>query len=165
MTSTLQSHYESMMRLALSQARIAFREREVPIGAVICKGNDIISFGHNRRETGRNALYHAEIEAINNACRVLGGWRLDGCELYVTLEPCPMCAGAIINSRIKTVIFGAKDPKAGVCGSIINLFDFKFNDRPNIIGGILEDECSLLLKSFFADLRKEKNQNNNLESN
>lgn len=148
--------HESMMRLAIAQAHIAFREHEVPIGAVICRDGELISFGRNRRETSRNALLHAEIEAIGNACRALGSWRLENCELYVTLEPCPMCAGAIINSRIRSVIFGAKDPKAGVCGSLLNLFEYNFNHRPTIICGVLEDECASLLKAFFSNLRQEK---------
>ncbi|HEX2937742.1 MAG TPA: nucleoside deaminase [Ruminiclostridium sp.] len=154
MANDIDIFHESMMRLAIAQAHIALREREVPIGAVICRNGEIISFGHNRREAGKNALFHAEIEAINNACRFLGGWRLEGCELYVTLEPCPMCAGAIINSRIKTVIFGAKDPKAGACGSVLSLFDYRFNHRPGIVGGILEKDCSRLLTDFFSRLRK-----------
>lgn len=142
-----------MMRLAIAQAHIALREREVPIGAVICRNGQVISFGRNRRESGRNALLHAEIEAINGACRALSGWRLEDCELYVTLEPCPMCAGAIINSRIKTLIYGASDPKAGACGSVLNLFGFPFNHKPGVVNGILAGECSDLLKSFFSDLR------------
>lgn len=146
-------YYESMMRLALAQAHLAARDREVPIGAVICRGGEIVALGHNRREVGRNALYHAEIEAIDAACRALGGWRLEDCELFVTLEPCPMCAGAIINSRIETVVFGARDPKAGACGSVLNLFDCPFNHRPHIVTGVLENECASLLKEFFAGLR------------
>lgn len=150
------SYYEAMMRLALAQAHIAYREKEAPIGAVICRNGEIISFGHNRRENARNALLHAEIEAISGACKALGGWRLDGCELFVTLEPCPMCAGAIINSRIAAVIFGASDPKAGVCGSVLDLFSYRFNHKPVVLKGVLENECSSLLKSFFSELRAKK---------
>lgn len=153
MDCELDLHRKAMMRLAIAQAHIALREREVPIGAVICRNGEVISFGHNRREKCQNALLHAEIEAINGACHALSSWRLSGCELYVTLEPCPMCAGAIINSRIATVIFGARDPKAGVCGSMFNLFSYPFNHSPSVVTGVLEHECSYLLKNFFSGLR------------
>jgi tRNA(adenine34) deaminase len=153
MSNKLELYRESMMRLAIAQANVASREREVPIGAVVCRDSEIISFGHNRREGCKNALLHAEIDAINNACKALSSWRLEGCELYVTLEPCPMCAGAIINARISTVIFGARDPKAGVCGSVLNLFTYPFNHTPNVIGGVLQDQCADLLKQFFSGLR------------
>ena len=145
---------ESAMRLAIAQAHIANREGEVPIGAVIFKDGILISVGHNRREGCKNALKHAEIEAIDMACKQLGGWRLDGCTLYVTLEPCPMCAGAIINSRISAVVYGASDPKAGVCGSIFNLFAYPFNHMPRVVSGVLEAECGMLLTDFFHKLRK-----------
>lgn len=145
-----------LMLLAIGQARLAATELEVPVGAVISRNGEVVSVGRNRRETGKNALAHAEIEAIDKACRALGGWRLWQCELFVTLEPCPMCAGAIINSRIKRVVFGAYDPKAGSCGSINNLFDFPYNHSPKIEGGFMQDECALLLKRFFSDLRKTK---------
>lgn len=154
MKNEIQNYREAFMRLAIAQAHIAYRMHEVPIGAVICKDGELISAGRNNREGGRNALYHAEINAIGKACRKLGSWRLDGCELFVTLEPCPMCAGAIINSRIKSIIFGAKDPKAGACGSVINLFSCPFNHRPSVTGGILEQECAGLLTDFFSELRK-----------
>jgi tRNA(adenine34) deaminase len=153
MECELDLYRRSMMRLAIAQAHIALREREVPIGAVICRHGEVISFGHNRREGKHNALLHAEIEAINGACRALSGWRLEGCELYVTLEPCPMCAGAIINSRISTVIYGADDSKAGACGSVLNLFEYPFNHKPKIVTGVLENECAALLRDFFAGLR------------
>lgn len=156
MDCKIESERKAMMRLAIAQARIAMRENEIPIGAVICRDGELISFGHNRRENKRNALLHAEIEAINRACHMLNSWRLDGCELYVTLEPCPMCAGAIINSRIKTVIFGASDSKAGVCGSMFNMFEYPFNHKPNIVSGVLRDECADLLKTFFATLRQKR---------
>ena len=142
-----------MMR-AISLARQAANEGEVPVGAVIVKEGEIIAEGRNMREAKQNALSHAEIEAINNACKVLGSWRLDECEMYVTLEPCPMCAGAIINSRIKTLVFGAYDAKAGSIDSVINLCDYPYNHKPEIYGGICEDECLLVLKEFFENLRK-----------
>lgn len=138
--------------IALSEA--AAMEGEVPVGAVIVKNGEIIAKGRNMREKKQNALSHAEIEAINIACEKMKSWRLDDCELYVTLEPCPMCTGAIINSRIKTVIFGAYDLKAGSMDSVINLCDFPYNHKPEIYGGICEDECSEVLKNFFENLRK-----------
>ncbi len=145
---------EFYMREALALAQIAALEGEVPVGAVVTMEGKIISTGRNRREKGKNALYHAEIEAINKACNILGGWRLWQCELFVTLEPCPMCAGAIINSRIKRVVFGAYDYKAGSCGSVVNLFNLPYNHKPELKGGVLEEECSNLLSNFFKNLRK-----------
>lgn len=142
------------MNKAIEQAKIAASEGEVPVGAVIVKDGQIISCGRNRREFGKNALYHAETEAIDNACKALGGWRLVGCTLYVTLEPCPMCAGAIINSRIERVVFGAYDKKAGSLGSVINLFELPYNHKPQLIGGVCQEECGNLLSSFFENLRK-----------
>ena len=141
------------MNLALEQARIAYSEKEVPVGAVIVKDDKVVSFGRNKRETLKNAIYHAEIDAIDKACKALGGWRLWECEMFVTLEPCPMCAGAIINSRLKRVVFGAYDKKAGACGSVIDLFSFPFNHKPDIVKGLLENECSGILKDFFKNLR------------
>ncbi len=138
--------------IALSEA--AAMEGEVPVGAVIVKNGEIIAKGRNMREKKQNALSHAEIEAINIACEKMKSWRLDDCELYVTLEPCPMCTGAIINSRIKTVVFGAYDLKAGSMDSVINLCDFPYNHKPEIYGGICEDECSEVLKNFFENLRE-----------
>lgn len=145
---------EKFMRAALEEARKAADEGEVPIGAAVVRGEEIVGRGHNRRETSKNALSHAEIEAIDDACRTLGGWRLWQCDLYVTLEPCPMCAGAIINSRIVHVYYGASDPKAGSCGSIVNLFDLPYNHKPVAVGGILEEECAALLRNFFRELRR-----------
>lgn len=142
------------MQAAIEQAMLAAGEDEVPVGAVIVKDGEIISRGRNRRELGKNALYHAETDAIDNACKALGGWRLMGCTLYVTLEPCPMCAGAIINSRIERVVFGAYDKKAGSCGSVVNLFELPYNHKPELSGGVLEEECAELLSSFFKKLRK-----------
>ena len=141
------------MKLAITEAQKAAEKGEVPVGAVIVKNGEVIAAGHNLREEKQNALSHAEIEAINLACQQLGSWRLDDCELYVTLEPCPMCTGAIINARIKTVIFGAYDSKMGCMDSVINLCDYPFNHHPEIYGGIMEDECLAVLQNFFKKLR------------
>jgi len=142
------------MNEAIKLAIEASNEGEVPVGAVVVKDGKIVGTGRNRREYGKNALAHAEIEAINNACKNLGGWRLFGCDLYVTLEPCPMCAGAIINSRIENVYFGAYDEKAGSCSSVVNLFSFPYNHKTEVYGGIHEQESSDLLKAFFKKLRE-----------
>ncbi len=145
-----------LMLAALEQAKLSFKEGEVPVGAVISRNGEIVSLGRNRRENGKNALAHAEIEAIDLACKKLGGWRLWECDMFVTLEPCPMCAGAIINSRIRRLVYGASDAKAGSCGSVINLFDLPYNHKPEVIPGLMEDECSSLLSEFFAQLRIKK---------
>lgn len=147
---------ELYMLKALEEARLAFEQGEVPIGAVIVKDGEVIASAHNLRETNRSATAHAELLAIERACEALGGWRLFGCELYVTLEPCPMCAGAIINSRIDRVVFGSFDAKAGVCGSVMNIFAADFNHRPAVTAGVLEEECSALLKNFFSKLREKR---------
>lgn len=141
------------MSLALDLAREAAAEGEVPVGAVVVKDGQIIGTGRNRREAAKNSLAHAEIEAIDAACRYLGGWQLVGCTLYVTLEPCPMCAGAIINSRIDRLVQGTANPKAGSCGSVIDLFSLPYNHHPERISGVLEEECGELLKAFFKRLR------------
>lgn len=141
------------MQEALRLAREAADDGDVPVGAVVVKDGIVVSEGRNRRESGKSALAHAELEAIGGACAALGGWRLWQCELYVTLEPCPMCAGAIINARIPRVFFGAYDKKAGSCGSVVNLFSLPFNHRPQVTGGVLEAECSALLSDFFQSLR------------
>ncbi len=141
------------MRLAIEEAEKAAQKGEVPVGAVIVKDGEVIAACHNLREEKQNALSHAEIEAINTACKKLGTWRLDGCEMYVTLEPCPMCTGAIINARIKTVIFGAYDSKMGCMDSVINLCDYPFNHKVEIYSGIMEDECLAVLQNFFKNLR------------
>lgn len=161
---------KEFMNEALRLAEQAFLEGEVPVGAVVTIGNKIIGTGRNRREKGKNALHHAEIEAINEACKRLGGWRLWECELYVTLEPCPMCAGAIINARIKNVVFGAYDKKNGACGSVTNLFESGFSYSPSYEGGFMENECADVLSRFFKDLRKKteekkqpKRENTNME--
>lgn len=148
--------HEGFMKEALFLAEESAKEGEVPVGAVVVCDGKIVGTGRNRRETEKNALYHAEIEAINNACKTLGGWRLFKCDLYVTLEPCPMCAGAIINSRIKNVYFGASDYKNGACGSVVNLFELNFNHKPIFQKGILETECSEILTRFFKELREKK---------
>lgn len=146
---------EFMLR-ALELAKESALEGEVPVGAVVVKDGEVIATGRNRREKGKNALYHAEIEAIDNACKVLGGWRLWQCDLYVTLEPCPMCSGAIINSRIKRVFYGASDKKAGSFGSVVDFNQLGYNHKPEIHSSIMEEECSALLTEFFKKLRKNK---------
>lgn len=145
------------MREALRQAKRAASLGEMPVGAVIVRDGEIISRAYNRRETKKNALYHAEITAIDRACKKLGGWRLPRCEMYVTLEPCPMCAGAILNSRIEHVYYGASDEKSGCCGSKINLLDMNLcNYTVTVTGGILENECRDIIKKFFRNLREGK---------
>ena len=141
------------MRLALELAQQSASEGEVPVGAVVVRDGEIIGTGRNRREHLGNALAHAELEAIDEACRYLGGWQLVNCTLYVTLEPCPMCAGAMINARIGRVVQGTLNPKAGSCGSVVDLFKLRYNHRPEVITGVLEDECSGILKEFFRQLR------------
>ncbi len=144
------------MEEALRLARQSFAEGEVPVGAVVVKDGVIVGRGRNMRENGKNALFHAEISAIDEACRTLGGWRLWQCEMFVTLEPCPMCAGAIINSRIKKVTFGAYDKKAGSFGSVADFNSLPYNHKPEIEGGVDEEQCSRLLSLFFEKLRKNK---------
>lgn len=144
------------MQHALKKAKNAFKQDEVPVGAVIVHEGQIVAEGQNKRETEHNSLCHAEIEAINEACRVLGRWRLEGCTLYVTLEPCPMCTGAIINSRIDRVVFGAYDERAGSMGTLVNLCELDYNHRPQIVGGYMESECREVLREFFEQLRKDK---------
>lgn len=145
--------HESYMRQALGLAAEAAEDGEVPVGCVIVLNGETVGRGRNRRETGANVLAHAEIEAIDAACRNLGGWRLLNCDLYVTLEPCPMCAGAIINARIKRVFYGARDYTFGACGGVMNLFEENFGYHPQLVGGLLDDECSALLKGFFKKIR------------
>ncbi len=147
---------EKYMKAALRLAQKAAAEGEVPVGAVVVCDGKIVGRGRNRRETKKNALCHAEIEAIHKACKKLGGWRLHRCDLYVTLEPCPMCTGAIINSRIKTLYYGAPDPKAGSCGTMVNLFDFPYNHKPEMVAGLMEKECIEILQQFFRNLRARK---------
>lgn len=147
-------NHEFFMKAAINEAKKAEKRREVPVGAVIVKDNKIIAKAYNRREIDKSSLSHAEILAIKKACKRLKAWRLMGCSLYVTLEPCPMCAGAIIQSRIENVYFGAFDNRFGACGSAIQLFDdSRWNHKVAFEGGILEEACSNMLKSFFRKLR------------
>ena len=144
------------MEQALSLAREAAAEGEVPVGCVITLGDRVVGTGRNRREKDKTALAHAELEAIAQSCRTLGGWRLWQCTLYVTLEPCPMCAGAIINARIPRVVYGAADPKAGACRSVCSLFSMAFNHHPEVESGVLEEECAGVLRDFFRNLRESR---------
>ena len=148
-------NHEEYMRRAMELASQAAKEGDVPVGCVIVKDGQIVGEGRNRREEHGDATAHAELEAIRDACERLGSWRLHGCTLYVTLEPCPMCAGGIINSRIDTVRYGAKDDKAGACGSVLNLFEERFNHKPRLYGHLLEEECGAQLQEFFEKLREE----------
>ena len=145
--------HEDYMREALSLAREAAQEGEVPVGCVIVKDGEIIGRGRNRREELQRTSSHAEMEAIAQANERLRSWRLDGCTLYVTLEPCPMCAGAIINARVPVVVYGAKEPNFGSCGSVLNLFEERYGHHPAIYGGVLEDDCAAALRAFFGGLR------------
>ncbi len=146
--------HEGWMRRALELADEAAAAGEVPVGCVIVRDGEIVGRGRNRREERRSALAHAEIDAIREACAALGDWRLDECGLYVTLEPCPMCAGAILNARLKWICYGARDEKTGSCGSVLNLFEENYGYRPAVYGGILEAECLARMRSFFRDLRQ-----------
>ena len=141
------------MRRALELAEEAAKDGDVPVGCVIVRDGEIIGEGRNRREERGDATAHAELEAIRDACEKTGSWRLHDCTLYVTLEPCPMCAGGIINSRIHAVRYGARDDKAGCCGSVLNLFEERFNHHPRIYAGLLEEECQTQLQDFFQQLR------------
>ncbi len=143
------------MQEALMLAREAQAEGEVPVGCVVVRNGQIVGRGRNRREKEKTALGHGEIEAIAQACEQLGGWRLWECTLYVTLEPCPMCAGAILNARIPRVVYGASDEKSGACGSVCNLFSMAFNHHPQVEKGVMEAECTALLQEFFQNLRME----------
>ena len=146
--------HEQWMEQALALAKEAMEAKEVPVGCVIVdEQGRVVGRGRNRREERGQATAHAEILAIEEACQTLGDWRLGTCSLYVTLEPCPMCTGAIINARIGRVYYGAKDPSIGACGSVINLFMERFGHRPRLIGGILEAECAKLMSDFFKNLR------------
>ena len=147
--------HELHMRTALALAEQAAAGGDVPVGCVITdREGKVIGTGYNRREADGSAVAHAEVEAITAACKAVGSWRLEGCTLYVTLEPCPMCAGAILNSRISTIRYGAKEPLSGCCGSVLNLFEERFNHKPRIYGGVLEAPCSASLSEFFLSLRK-----------
>ena len=144
---------KDFMLEALTLARESGAEGEVPVGAVVVRNGKIVGRGRNRREINKSATAHAEIEAIEAACRTLNGWRLWECELFVTLEPCPMCTGAVINARIKRLVFGAYDEKSGSCSSVVNLFDLPYNHRPEVTGGFMREECAGELTRFFANLR------------
>lgn len=147
----------AMMREALALAQAAADDGEVPVGCVVAMPDGrIVGRGRNRREKGRSALAHAELEAIGEACRTLGGWRLWQCTLYVTLEPCPMCAGAIMNARIPRIVYGAKDAVNGCCGSAIDLFLLPCSQKPEIVQGVLEPECAALMSGFFRRLREKR---------
>lgn len=147
---------EEYMKVALELAKQAYKLNEVPVGAVVVKKTtgEIVGRGYNRREIDKDPLAHAEITAIKEAAKTLGGWRLLDCEMFVTLEPCPMCCGAIINSRIERVVFGAFDAKSGSAESILKMFELPFNHKPDVVSGILQKECSEILSDFFAELRK-----------
>lgn len=147
---------EKYMLLALEEAKKAAEKGEVPIGAVIVRNGEVVAAAHNERETTFDATAHAETSAIRDACKKLGGWHLTDCTLYVTLEPCPMCAGAIINSRIDRVVFGAFDNREGAFGSLINLASYPYSSRPEIVGGVMEKECKTVLSEFFKKLRENK---------
>jgi len=149
---------EFFMSQALALAREAGDLGEVPVGCVIVRDGQIVGRGRNRREERQAAASHAEMEAIAQANETLGTWRLDGCELYVTLEPCPMCAGAILNARISRVWYGTRDRAFGACGGVTNLFMENFPNRPALVGGIMEDECEAVLTAFFRRLRREKDK-------
>ncbi len=141
------------MQIALDEARVAAAEGEIPVGAVIVKDGEIIATAHNNREATGDATGHAELLAIRRACEALGGWHLEKCTLYVTLEPCPMCMGAIINSRLGRVVFGAKDAKAGACGSVIDLRSYPLNHKPQVEHGFMKEECASVLSDFFKSKR------------
>jgi tRNA(adenine34) deaminase len=152
----MEENLEYYMGLALEQAEKSLELAEVPVGAVVVCEGEVVGAAFNTRETDKNAIRHAEVVAISCACERLGGWRLHKCEMYVTLEPCPMCAGAIVNSRIKRVVYGAGDPKAGAFGTVLNLNDFPLNHKPEVVSGVRECECSALLSDFFKILRAKK---------
>ncbi len=150
---------ELFMKEALKEAQKAYEINEVPIGAIIVRNGEIVGRGYNQKETMKDATLHAEISAIKDACVNLRGWRLPGCTMYVTLEPCPMCAGALVNSRIERLVIGARDLKTGACGSVLNIVQMeKLNHQINVQFGVLEEDCSNILKTFFAELRISKNK-------
>ena len=147
---------QELMREAIALAKEAYDDDEVPIGCVIAKDGEIIARARNRREKGKTALSHAELDAIRDACNTLGGWRLWQCTLYVTLEPCPMCAGAILNAHIPRVVFGAGDPKNGACGSLVDVLHLPGSFQPEVESGLMAEECAALLSDFFRMLRERR---------
>lgn len=148
---------EFFMKEALMEAQKAYDINEVPIGAVIVRNGEIVGRGYNQKETMKDATLHAEISAIKDACRNLGGWRLTGCTMYVTLEPCPMCAGALVNSRVEKLVIGARDLKTGACGSVLNIVQAeRLNHHVDVQFGVMEEDCSKILKDFFRSLRRIK---------
>nr|WP_300096301.1 tRNA adenosine(34) deaminase TadA [Sedimentibacter sp.] len=148
---------ELFMKEALKEAHKAYEINEVPIGAVIVRNGEIVGRGYNQKETLKDATLHAEISAIKDACKNLGGWRLPGCTMYVTLEPCAMCAGALVNARIENLVVGTRDLKTGACGSVMNVVQTeKLNHQIHVQFGMLEEECTALIKDFFSELRKQK---------
>ena len=146
--------FDKFMLEAINEAEQAANEGEVPVGAVIVQNGEIIARARNNREATADATGHAELLAIREACRVLGGWHLEQCTLYVTLEPCPMCSGAIVNSRLGRVVYGAKDAKAGALGSVLDMRNYPLNHKPCVIGGVMEEECAKILSEFFLERRK-----------
>ena len=154
----MEMDHEGYMERALELAAQAAAEGDVPVGCVFVREGQIVGEGRNRREERGDATAHAELEAIRAACRNLGRWRLEDCTLYVTLEPCPMCAGGIINARLAQVRYGTRDEKAGACGSVLNLFEERFNHRPRLYRGPLEKECAAVLQDFFEELRKKSSE-------
>lgn len=151
------SSHEKWMQIALQEARLAYDEGEVPVGAILVRNNELLARNHNRREKNSSATAHAEILVIEEANQKLGAWRLNECTLYVTLEPCVMCAGAMVNSRVSTVVYGCKDPKAGAVESLYQvLSDQRLNHRPQVLSGVLADEAGRILKRFFLQLRNKK---------
>ena len=151
---------EYYMRQALHLAREAFHAGEVPVGAVIVREGHIIGRGRNRREERRSVLGHAELDALEEACRALKDWRLTDCDLYVTLEPCPMCAGALINARVRRIFYGTRDAHMGACGSVLNLFDYPYNHKPELVAGVRGEEAAKLLSDFFRELRVKRKKGN-----
>ena len=150
---------QKFMQIALVEARKAYAIDEVPIGAIVVRNGEVIAKAHNTKNKHNNALLHAEMEALHKAQKKLNDWHLSDCDLYVTLEPCPMCAGACINTRIRAIYFGAYDQKAGCCGTLYNLpEDRRFNHRPEVVGGVCEEECAGILSQFFREKRKNKNK-------
>ncbi len=150
---------ELFMKEALNEAYKAYEINEVPIGAVIVRNGEVVGRGYNQKETMKDATLHAEISAIKDACRNLGGWRLPGCTMYVTLEPCAMCAGALVNARVENLVVGTRDLKTGACGSVLNIVQMeKLNHQIDVRFGMLEEECTALIKDFFSELRKQKNK-------